>query len=82
MGYAAAASSPLLMERAHGISVMPDFDAIVDRLIGTAAALAEKWKNNPYVGVEGFELEVAFPPSLKVQFRFKEGPSRPPAGAR
>lgn len=45
------------MERAHA-EMSTDLNGLIDRAIAAAAELAARWKNDPYVGVEGFEVEM------------------------
>lgn len=51
------------------------FDGIVDDLyqkaVVKATKIQEKWKNNSYIKIKGFDVEVSFPPGVTFTFEFK-----------
>lgn len=52
-----------------------------DEVVQKAAEIREKYTENPYVRVTGFDVEVGFPPSVTVGFEFKqEGGDRAEGG--
>lgn len=55
-----------------------DWEAVIGRLVNMAAAYAAKWKDDPYVAIDEFQVTMGVPPSLTVNFRFKEPPGKPP----
>ena len=57
--------------------MIPDWEYWVHRLVSAAGRIAAKWKDDPYVTVDGFQVNLALPPSLTVGFRFKEPVPQP-----
>lgn len=68
-----------MAERSQAYLSRRESDGIMERLVAAAAVYAEKWKDDPYVTIEGFDVEMGLDPSLSVHFRFKEVPGQHPA---
>jgi hypothetical protein len=79
--------NPRWIERTHG-EVMPaaltgDFtikssgwwNSLREDLIERAVKLREKYQNNPYISITGFSIEIGVPPSLTIDFEFKDSKS-------
>lgn len=47
-------------------------DELWQTVIVRAGELKRKWQENPYVEVIGFSVSLGYPPSIDVQFQFKE----------
>lgn len=46
---------------------------LFDRLTARAKDLRDQFADNPYVSVKGFQVTLGLPPSVNVQFEFREG---------
>lgn len=56
----------------------PDFSAnsATELMIQKLGQLYQKYKNNPYVTVTGFSVEIGIPPSVTIEFAPKESASQ------
>ncbi|MDR7009601.1 SH3 domain-containing protein [Paraburkholderia strydomiana] len=72
----AADVSPIKM--AAGIDVpvnspaAPSTAAVYDVIVQKASQLKEKYRNNPYLSVTGFTVNVGIPPSVGMNFEFRK----------
>jgi len=41
------------------------------QLVDQASKLKKAWQDNPYIAVQGFDINVGVPPSLSISFQFK-----------
>jgi hypothetical protein len=70
-----ALSSPSIT-REYPRLTLREWDGIIERLISMAATFAAKWKDDPYVVIEGFQLTMAVSPALALRFHFREPAGR------
>ena len=47
-------------------------DRIYETIVKKASEVKEKYKDNPHLRVSGFSIKVSFPPSVSLDFDFKE----------
>jgi hypothetical protein len=48
------------------------WDRLRDKLTAKAIALRNKYRNNPYILIKGFSIELGVSPSLSIDFEFKD----------
>jgi hypothetical protein len=47
------------------------YEDMFTRLAKKAKQIKDRWRNNPYISVTGFTVEVGLPPSVSIDFEFK-----------
>lgn len=56
-----------------------EWDGLFAEMVKTAKSVADAWKANPYVSIDGFQASVGWPTSITVRFSFKETAEKPAA---
>jgi hypothetical protein len=46
-------------------------EAIYQQITEQASRLRKRYENNPYVSVDGFDINIGVPPSVSISFQFK-----------
>lgn len=49
-----------------------DRETLWEKVMDEAKKLREKWRDNPYIEVEGFSVSLSWLPSIDVRFAFKD----------